>query len=283
MCKAIVSRFKNNIFYILFNFWRHSKEALHMDRSFAGEMEHIKKLLVLLGIGEGFVVDIAASDGVSQSCTLFLFRDPSWKGLAVEMDPLKFAKLAFAYSQFKNVYLAHVKVTPNNVINLLKAYEVPQDFTFLNLDIDSYDLFLMKEILNNFKPKLISMEINEKIPPPIYFTVLFDEKHYWQGDHFYGCSAYAATETVKPCGYILESIQYNNAIFIRSDIAQKNNLQDISVEDAYLEGYVKKPNRITMFPWNSDVDQILNISPIDGVKFLEKYFLKYKGKFDLHV
>src|SRR6202043_16319 len=98
--------------------------------------------------------------------------------------------------------------------------EVPSDFTLLNLDIDSYDLHVIGELLKgDFRPKIISMEINEKIPPPLFFSVNFDDAHYWRGDHFYGCSLSAAASVVKPYGYKLESLQSNNAIFVRDDVA----------------------------------------------------------------
>ena len=59
-------------------------------------------------------------------------------------------------------------------IGVLRTISMSSDF--LNLDIDSYDLEVMKKILEkNFRPKVISMEINEKIPPPIYFAAKFNE------------------------------------------------------------------------------------------------------------
>ena len=42
--------------------------------------------------------------------------------------------------------------------------------------------------LSDYRPRLICSEINEKIPPPIKFTVKYSPNHYWQGDHFYGQS-----------------------------------------------------------------------------------------------
>ena len=104
------------------------------DNSFAGEAAYMNFLLNKLAIGSGFVVDIAASNGVSQSCTLQLFESDKWGGLAVEMDPLKFAILSFIYSAFSNVRLARCRVTPHNVCALLTGNEVPLDFDVLNLD-----------------------------------------------------------------------------------------------------------------------------------------------------
>jgi hypothetical protein len=145
---------------------RHWKSAQAGDHSHAGEGAEIRAVLDGLGVRGGYVVDIAASDGVNQSSTVALFRDPAWSGLAVEMDPEKFAKLAFAYASFSGVQLAKCRVTPRSVTSLLEAHEVPRDFTFLNLDIDSYDLFVIDEMLKGgFRPRVVSMEVNEKVPP----------------------------------------------------------------------------------------------------------------------
>lgn len=158
---------------------------------------------------------------------------------------------------------------------------MPTDFTILNLDIDSYDYFVIKNILDSgFKPIIISMEINEKIPPPIHFAVNFASEHIWAGDHFYGCSLTAAVNVIKPNGYILESLQYNNAIFIRSDYA-KGKFDNLETLDAYNLGYKNKPDRKELFPWNNDIDCVLDYSTEDSVKFINKYFEKYSDKYTI--
>lgn len=261
---------------------RHYHQSTLGDNSYAGEYAYLTKLISSLNLENGFVVDIAASDGVTQSCTLGFFQNPNWSGLAVEMDPIKFSKLAFVYADFSNTKLARCRVIPSNISSLLRGFEVPSDFTLLNLDIDSYDLYVIDEMLKSgFRPKIISMEINEKIPPPLFFTVDYDEAHYWQGDHFFGCSLTAAAEIVKPYGYILESLQYNNAMFIRSDIG-KDVVVDLDVESAYNVGYRFKPDRTMHFPWNSNVNSLLDYSPEESIKFLNEFFKEYEGKYTLH-
>jgi len=261
----------------------HYYQSRNGDASYAGEYGYLVKLISLLNLEKGFVVDIAASDGVTQSCTLGFFKDPNWSGLAVEMDPIKFSKLAFVYADLTNTKLARCRVIPRNVSSLLRGFEVPTDFTLLNLDIDSYDLFIIEEILKaEFRPKIISMEINEKFPPPIFFTVNYDEDHFWQMDHFFGCSLTAASAVVKPYGYVLESLQYNNAMFVLADIA-KGLIEDMDVEQAYKVGYRNKSDRNLHFPWNRDVNCLLDFSPEESLKFIDNYFNKYKGKYNLHI
>jgi len=126
------------------------------------------------------------------------------------------------------------------------------------------------------------MEINEKVRPPVFFTVNFDESYHWEGDHFYGCSLSAASHIVKPRGYILESLQYNNAMFVRSDVAA-GHLEDKSVEIAYAAGYRDRPDRKRLFSHNSNVDCVLNYTPQKTVEFFREYFRKYDGKYTLRL
>ena len=262
---------------------KHFLSIIPDDMSFGGEYQHLRMLTEKLDIKQGYVVDIAASDGVDQSCTLGFFRDPKWKGFAVEMEPLKFSRLAFLHSNFPDAKLARGRVTPLNVSALLQGFEVPPEFDILNLDIDSYDLEVLDAMLKSgFKPKIISMEINEKIPPPIYFNVTFNQDHVWQRDHFYGCSLTAAAQVVRPHGYILESVQYNNAVFVRADLA-KGKIDEQSVEVAYDIGYRKRPDRVTLFPWNEHFDPILDCPPDLAIEFINTYFKKYTGKYTLHI
>jgi hypothetical protein len=258
---------------------RHARAALlGPDPSYAGEGAHLRGLLERCGIASGHVVDIAAGDGVTQSCTLLLFRNPSWRGLAVEMDATRFRRLQAAYSQFADVQLVQEKVTPESVEDLLRAHGVPAQFEVLNLDLDSYDLWVSDALLRSFQPAIITMEVNEKIPPPIHFTLCYDADRAPADGHYYGCSLVAAADIVRPHGYVLESLQYNNAFFVRLDIAG-TSIVDMSVADAYERGYRGRPDRRELFPWNHDVEQLLWLEPSEALSEVKRLFREHEGGF----
>jgi hypothetical protein len=259
-------------------------KAIEADKSYGNERELLEKFVGQLNnTNSGFVVDIAASDGVTMSSTLGLFKREGWKGLAVEMDPVKFSHLACIYAQFKGAKLARNRITPNNIVNLLNTFDVPLDFTVLNLDIDSYDLFVIDRMLENgFRPKIITMEINEKIPPGIFFTVEFDEKHYWKEDHFYGCSIDAASETVKKYGYRLVRLEYNNVFFVTGD-APPSLGHDLKPALAYNEGYLNRSDRKQLFPWNQNVEHWLHWDLEKVIFDINLHFKSYQGLFSLRI
>ncbi|HCF29514.1 MAG TPA: hypothetical protein DEV81_20445 [Cyanobacteria bacterium UBA11049] len=88
-----------------------------------------------------------------------------WSGLAIEYNSEDFAELAEEYKDFSGVNLSRCMVTPDTVVPLLTSNRVPREFGVLSLDIDSYDRDVLAQILNSYRPSLICVEINEKIPP----------------------------------------------------------------------------------------------------------------------
>ena len=244
-----------------------------------GEAKKLIELCKELEIYSGYYVDIGASDGWSSSSTFPFAKNERFSGLSIELDDKKFKKMKFIYKNFKNTQLSNSKVTPENVVNLLKEFKVPQNFDVLNLDIDSYDLFVIKKLLTSYQPKIVSMEINEKIPPPIYFTVTYDKNHFWKGDHFFGCSIQAAYDELRKFDYELYTLVYNNAIFIPID--STINTPKLSVSEIYKEGYVNKTNRKEKFSYNNDVDVLLEMNQEKALDFLNDLFKNYNGKYRL--
>ena len=252
------------------------------DSSFADERKTLEDIVDDIGLQNGFVVDVAASDGFTQSSTLGLFSRTGWSGLAVEMDPNKFSKLSFLYRKFESARLARTRVTPYNIVSLLNGFEAPRDFDVLNLDIDSYDYFVLREMLKSeFRPKIISAEINEKTPPGIFFSVNFDEYHYWVGDHFFGCSIDAISTLVVPFGYILLKVEWNNAIFVREDCVI-SGMSNKTPQEAYDEGYRNRAGREAIFWWNKDVNYWLGLPENELVEVIAQHFERSSGMYTLH-
>ena len=282
--KYIPERTRNFIrklvpFWVQLIYFSIQTKRFNSDVQGHGEAKKLIQLCEELEIYSGYYVDIGASDGWSSSSTYPFAKSKRFSGLSVELDDKKFKKMKFIYKKFNNTHLSNSKVTPENVVNLLKEFKVPQNFDVLNLDIDSYDLFVVKKLLNSYQPKIISMEINEKIPPPIYFTVTYDENHFWKADHFFGCSIQAAYDELRKFDYKLYTLVYNNAIFIPNDSTV--NIPNLSVSEIYKEGYVEKTDRKEKFSYNNDVDVLLDMNQEEALDFLNDLFKNYKGKYKL--
>ncbi len=252
-----------------------------IDTSSTGERKNLESIVKTLNLDKGFCVDIGANDGFSNSCTLGLFSN-SWRGLAIEINPKKFATLSYLYKSFENVTLLKLGIQPRNILKVFEACNVPQKFEVLNIDIDSYDLEVVSTILEHYRPKIITMEINEKIVPGIFFSVRFAEDHIFRGDHFFGASISAVCEVIKPKNYKLWKVVYNNAFFIDAEVCN-DLIIDLPSLEAWRIGYKEAQDREKLFHFNSDVDYWMNLEPTYAIREINKIFKIYSGKYDIRL
>lgn len=240
-----------------------------------GEEAIISDALRGIAVSERFYVDIGAGDGVSQSNTYALAR-AGWPGLSVEADGPSFAALAGAYQVLPGVKLARVHVEPGTVVNVLAAADVPQSFAVLNVDIDGYDYFVLDALLDRYRPAVACVEINEKIPPPVKFTVLYRADYPGPRGHFYGQSISQLEMLIARHGYDLIGLEYNNAFIVPSEL---NPVPALSADETYRAGYRDRPDRLTRFPWNQDMEALLELTPSEAVAAIHSKFADYRGEY----
>jgi hypothetical protein len=252
------------------------------DPTYYDEQKTIKDALEKLNdlTTSNFVIDIGASDGISSSNTYRLFKNGA-SGIAVEPDSSKFSMLAHSYKKF-NVNLFKGFATPDNVISILKSSKTPKEPLFLNFDIDSYDYFVLQKILEEYRPSLISTEINETIPIPFKFAVMPNSDHkYFPGDHFYGMSISMLGDLCKNYSYDIIGLNYINAFLV----PHEKNLftKALTPDEAYRTGYWDKHDRKEKFPWNANMEELHSMDPDTGMKFIRNFFLEHEGKYILTI
>jgi hypothetical protein len=221
-------------------------------------------------------VDIGAGDGVRGSNTYALFVK-GWRGVGFEGDERRARRLARAYKNFEGVAARQALVTPANVAPLLEEHEVPREFGVLSLDIDSYDYRVLDAILKSFRPRIVVTEINEKIPPPVRFVVNYDPDFSLQ-HHFFGYSIASLEDLCARHSYALVALEYNNAFIVPRELA---GARALDAADAYRQGYLERPDRRERFPDNHDMEALHSMKPEEAIRFLEKFFARHKGKYEL--
>jgi hypothetical protein len=233
----------------------------------------------VLKLSTKFFVDIGASNDPNESQSEILLSN-GWSGVMFECNPEKFVPLVERMKNYP-VKVISQKVTLDNIIPLLKDAGVPNDF-YLSLDIDGYDFYILSKILTEYQPQLIISEINEKIPPPIKFTINYDPNYWWDVSHFYGYSI-SMLEDIK--GYKVESLDFNNVIMTPG-------VQEIPLSDIYNNGYwnmakreynpYNRSNASHGRPsYNEDFDPIYTMSYDDQIKFINEKFKKFAGKYTI--
>jgi hypothetical protein len=225
---------------------------------------------------ERTAVDIGAGDGVRGSNTYALFVK-GWRGVGFEGDERRSRRLARAYKNFEGVAARQALVTPANVASLLEEHGIPREFGVLSLDIDSYDYWVLDAILKSFRPRIVVTEINEKIPPPVRFVVGYDPNFRLQ-HHFFGYGIASLEDLCARHDYALIALEYNNAFIVPRELAAGRALDAATL---YRQGYLERPDRRERFPDNHDMEALHSLKPEEAVRFLEKFFARHKGKYEL--
>ncbi|HEX8283539.1 MAG TPA: hypothetical protein VF588_09300 [Pyrinomonadaceae bacterium] len=222
-------------------------------------------------------VDVGAGDGIRGSNTYALFLR-GWRGVGFEGDERRARRLARAYRNLEGVEARQALVTPANVVTLLREHSIPKDFGVFSLDIDSYDYWVLDAVLSSFRPRVVVTEINEKIPPPVRFRVSYDPGFSLQY-HFFGYSIASLEELCARHDYALIALEYNNAFVAPRELL--GGLPALDAVTAYRRGYAGRADRRERFPRNHDMEVLHSLAPDEAVAFLEKFFARHEGKYEL--
>jgi len=209
-----------------------------------------------------YIVDIGASYGVHTNPVFSFEKNPEFRGLCIEGDRDKTNVLVHNISsRFK---IVNSYITPDNALQLFADAGVPLAFDVLKVDIDGYDLELLRTLLKVYKPSVIIAEINEKIPPPIKFEVLYRNTYAWDTSHHFGFSIASGVDVMNENGYIVKCLYETNNILCLHHSVTDETQPDIA--EIYKTQYIDYVGRPTEFPWNADVDYWLRIQNPDVLK-----------------
>jgi hypothetical protein len=123
-----------------------------------------------------YAVNLGCGDGKAMNDPAYPLFSKGYAGLAVEGEK---NDALFQNLPAENITkLSDVFVTPYNVCEILDIYNCPRDCDFFKIDLDGYDGIIIKKVLESgFRPKVIQAEVNPEIPPPVSFSVLYDERY----------------------------------------------------------------------------------------------------------
>lgn len=175
-------------------------------------------------------VDVGATDGINLSNTYKLIEN-GWKSIQVEAEKGFFEQLQETYRGYRNIFLCNKVVdngffsTENNLSFILKEYQVPQDFDFLSVDIDSYDYEVLRSIFPEFLPNLICIECNsveedfsiiDYLPTPYPLQRRENDFHM----SYRGATVGLLNQLAGDNGYTFICVEKTNAFYIKNDFAE---------------------------------------------------------------
>lgn len=112
-------------------------------------------------------------------------------------------------------------LTPNNICELFRKYEVPKEPEYISIDVDSTDLWLFEAVVKQYRAMVFSVEYNSHYPLHAAITFPNDQNEHWQGDRAYGASLKALNIVAESNGYsLLWVVPCLDAIFVRNDLIE---------------------------------------------------------------
>jgi hypothetical protein len=182
-----------------------------------GEDGVIEELCHRLNFSSGSFVEFGAWDGIYLSNTYNLLRN-GWKGVYIEGHKDKYSQLVSNLASFQSAIVpinAYVEpVGENSLDNLLSKTFLKTDFELLSIDIDSWDWYIWKSLIN-YQPIIVVIEINSSIPVGIYQT--------HRDERIQGSSFTSTIDLAAKKGYTLVC-HTGNLIFVRNEFVVKLNL-----------------------------------------------------------
>lgn len=259
--------------------------ALHkLQFSLRGRFSHANEQQILSKYAEELlpkdhprtVVDIGAGNGVRWSNSYGLLLE-GWRVVGIEADLQKYSLLSRVYRDFPQAHPRHCRAEPENIVSLFRSLDIQDNFSVLSLDIDGNDYWVLDAILSTFRPGLIVTEINEKIPPPIRYVVKYDPDFALR-HHFYGYSIASLADLCARHGYGILELEYNNAFLAPVELGDGRFIDAVT---AYARGYRNRPDRKQRFKLNFDMEELLSMTPEEGMAFLHRFYFKEAGNYYL--
>jgi hypothetical protein len=168
--------------------------------------------------------------------TLRLLLD-GWSGLWLEGEAKYVEQInthLADYTSAGKLKVGHAFVTTKNVNELFTAHGMTGDIGLLSIDIDGNDIWVWQAV-TAVRPAIFISEYNATWAPPLSIAQPSDEKIYWRGTNYFGCSLAALAKVSASKGYKLVGCNFSgaNAFFVREDLVGDHFHAPFTAEEHY--------------------------------------------------
>ena len=236
-----------------------------------------------------FVLNIGAANGVDDDPVYPLMKErggTSMGGVFIEYEGAGYAALAKTYAQFPYAQLINEGMNFNNLLTLPKGvngtalaggvaptnnragpqrgggpYPNPaagRTLDIFKFDIDGCECHYLEEMMAKepfFHAKLIEVETNHHIPPPIHYRDMClngENGRDGKGWDVWGCSAQAAYDILAPYGYEMLQYAWPDALFIKKEFAPALPCFRGTFEERYYVGRDHAEARYSRYAYHQD-------------------------------
>ena len=195
----------------------------------------IQEIFRRLGAGNRTFVEFGVESGVECNSVKLLVE--GWRGLWIEAKPDNADAVRRHFASFMQdgkLTLLEDRATAENIDALLGQGGMTGEVDFLGIDIDYNDYWVWKAI-TAVRPRVIVIEYNASLRPPLSLAVPYDPHGSWDGSNFYGASLEALVRLGADKGYRIVgcSIAGVNAFFVRADLCGTKFLEPATAAEHY--------------------------------------------------
>jgi hypothetical protein len=175
-----------------------------------GEEAIIDHIFQNIGFTNQYLVDLGAGAyGSSTMSNTRKLKQAGWKGYGVDV---------------KNKgedWIIERFIKPDTILSILAEQNTPKEFDFLNLDIDSCDFWVLKQVLAEYSPRCICTEYNGTLRPEIPVVLKYEEGYTWDETNKYGYSFAAGKKLLEEHGYrIIHNMHNQNIFALKKELAK---------------------------------------------------------------
>ena len=107
----------------------------------------------------------------------------------------------------------------DTIVGLFEKYGVPHEPDYVSIDLDSCDIWIMKEVASKYKPRVMTIEYNSNFPPgtTVAWPPTCSER--WHEDKIFGSSIGAIYLAAEDVGYtVVHGIDVADLFLVRNDV-----------------------------------------------------------------
>lgn len=179
-----------------------------------GEDGIIHQIFETIGTQTKYYVEFGTENG-SECNTRYLMKR-GWTGLLMDGS-----------HRNPKINLHQEYITAENINLLFQKYHVPFDFDLLSIDIDFNDFYVWHALDKAYQPRVVIIEYNATHLPHEDKVIIYDPKGYWDKTNYFGASMLAMYHLGKSKGYSLVYANGVNLFFIRDDIIDELEEQEV--------------------------------------------------------
>ena len=129
------------------------------------------------------------------------------------------------------------KIKSSNVVRLFHRYSVAREVDYVSIDIDSFDLWVLRNLLNSvFRPRVLTVEYNSNFPwgyslafPDPQIMDVPKRLQQWGGNCYMGSAASALHAVSVEAGYVVVDVEPGLDLFlVRRDLWAGRTVPDLS-------------------------------------------------------